>query len=124
MWRFTCLPQTPYDFLYPFKPLFRCTQARHFVIFCWLLVAIIRDPGTWSCPCRLRLMFRDRSRTVCVVSISRSSALETRFHPFFHASWPTSERTSTAAFHAHQAAPFLRPSEAVATVARDRGAPL
>jgi hypothetical protein len=45
MWRFTCLPRTVYDFLYPFKPLFRCSQARHFVIFCWLLVAIIRDPG-------------------------------------------------------------------------------
>lgn len=45
MWQFTCLPRNVYDFLYPFKPLFRCSQARHFVIFCWLLVAIIRDPG-------------------------------------------------------------------------------
>ena len=45
MWRFPCLPRTVYDFLYPFKPLFRCSQARHFVIFCWLLVAMIRDPG-------------------------------------------------------------------------------
>jgi hypothetical protein len=45
MWRVTCLPRTVYDFLYPFKPLFRCSQARHFVIFCWLMVAIIRDPG-------------------------------------------------------------------------------
>jgi Transposase DDE domain len=45
MWRCTCLPRTVYDFLYPFKPFFRCSQARHFVIFCWLLVAIIRDPG-------------------------------------------------------------------------------
>jgi hypothetical protein len=45
MWRCTCLPRTVYDFLYPFKPLFRCTHARHCVIFCWLLVAIIRDPG-------------------------------------------------------------------------------
>ena len=45
MWRFTCLPRNVYDFLYPFKPLFRCSQARHFVIFCWLLVALIRDPG-------------------------------------------------------------------------------
>jgi hypothetical protein len=78
-----------------------------------------------SCPCRLRIMFRDLSRTVCVVSISRSSALETRFQPFFQASWPTSERTSTTtSCHDHQAAPFLRPSGAVATVARDRGAPL
>jgi hypothetical protein len=45
MWRFTCLPRNVYDFLYPFKPLFHCAQARHFVIFCCLLVAIIRDPG-------------------------------------------------------------------------------
>jgi hypothetical protein len=45
MWHFTCLPRTVYDFLYPFKPLFRCSQARHFVIFCWLFVAMIRDPG-------------------------------------------------------------------------------
>jgi hypothetical protein len=45
MWRVTCLPRTVYDVLYPFKPFFRCSQARHFVIFCWLMVAIIRDPG-------------------------------------------------------------------------------
>jgi hypothetical protein len=45
MWRCTCLPRTVSDFLYPFKPLFRCSQARHFVIFSWLLVAIMRDPG-------------------------------------------------------------------------------
>jgi Transposase DDE domain len=45
MWRCTCLPRNVYDFLYSFKPLFRCSQARHFVIFCWLVVAIIRDPG-------------------------------------------------------------------------------
>jgi hypothetical protein len=45
MWPLTDLPRNVYDFLYPFKPLFRCSQARHFVIFCWLLVAIIRDPG-------------------------------------------------------------------------------
>ena len=45
MWRCTCVPRNVYDFLSPFKPLFRCAQARHFVIFCWLVVAIIRDPG-------------------------------------------------------------------------------
>jgi hypothetical protein len=46
MWRCTCVPRNVYDFLYSYKPLFRCTQARHFVIFCWLLVGSIRDPGT------------------------------------------------------------------------------
>ena len=45
MWRCPCLPRTVYAFLYPFKPLLRCTQARPFVIFCWLSVALIRDPG-------------------------------------------------------------------------------
>ena len=45
MWRCTCLPRTVDDVLSPFTPLFRCSQARHFVICCWLLVAIIRDPG-------------------------------------------------------------------------------
>jgi hypothetical protein len=45
MGRCTCVPRTVYDFLSPFKPLFRCAQARHFVIFCWLVVALIRDPG-------------------------------------------------------------------------------
>jgi hypothetical protein len=45
MWRCTCLPRTVDDFLDPFKPLFRCSPARHFVIVSWLLVAIIRAPG-------------------------------------------------------------------------------
>lgn len=45
MWRFIRLPRTVYDFLDPFKPLFRCSQACHFVIVSWLLVAIIRDLG-------------------------------------------------------------------------------
>ena len=55
----------------------------------------------------LRIMFRDRSRAVCVGSISQSSALQTRFQPFFHASWLPCERTSTTYFHEHHAAPFL-----------------
>jgi hypothetical protein len=63
-------------------------------------------------------MCRDRSRAVCGGSISPSSALATRFHPCFHASWRPSARMSPADFHAHQAAPLLRPSGAAATVAR------
>src|SRR5262249_12495821 len=63
----------------------------------------VAEAKTWflsgrSCPCRLRITFRDLSRTVCVVSISWSSALETRLPSFFQASWPISERTSTASF--------------------------
>src|SRR5262249_47859297 len=56
---------------------------------------------------RLRLLLWDLSRAVCVVSSRQSSALETRFQPFFQASWLTSERTATASFHAHKAAPLL-----------------
>ena len=44
----TCLPYKVYDFLYQFKPLkphFRCAQGRHFLLFCWLLVALIVDQG-------------------------------------------------------------------------------
>jgi hypothetical protein len=45
MWRCPCVPRTVYDFLYPFKPLCRCAQARHLVLCCGLVVAIMRDPG-------------------------------------------------------------------------------
>jgi hypothetical protein len=45
MWCLTCIPSNVYNVLYKFKPVFRCTQARHFWIFCWLLVALILDTG-------------------------------------------------------------------------------
>jgi hypothetical protein len=41
----TCLPNKVYDFLYPFKSYFTCPQAKHFTIFCWLLVLLILDQG-------------------------------------------------------------------------------
>lgn len=31
--------------LFPVKRYFRCAQAQHFLVFCWLVVALIRDPG-------------------------------------------------------------------------------
>jgi len=34
-----------YQVLFPFKRDFRCAQAQHFLVFCWLVVALIRDPG-------------------------------------------------------------------------------
>ncbi|MBA3570205.1 MAG: transposase, partial [Pyrinomonadaceae bacterium] len=40
----TCVPPKVYDFLYPFKPHFGCPQARHFVLFCWLLVGLMLTP--------------------------------------------------------------------------------
>jgi hypothetical protein len=45
MWRCTCIPRKVYQVLYPFKRHFRCAQAQHFLVFCWLLIALIRDPG-------------------------------------------------------------------------------
>ena len=45
MWRCTCIPSTVYQVLYPLKRHFRCAQAQHFLVFCWLLMALIRDPG-------------------------------------------------------------------------------
>jgi hypothetical protein len=45
MWGSTCIPSTVYQVLYPLKRHFRCAQARHFLVFCWLLIALIRDPG-------------------------------------------------------------------------------
>ncbi len=44
-WRLSCLPHKVYDFLYGFKSHFRCVQGRHFLLFCWLLVALIVDQG-------------------------------------------------------------------------------
>ena len=45
MWGCTCIPSKIYQVLYPFKRHFRCAQGQHFLIFCWLLIALIRDPG-------------------------------------------------------------------------------
>lgn len=39
------LPEKVSEILSGFKPYFRCAQSRHFVIFSWLLVAIIIDQG-------------------------------------------------------------------------------
>src|SRR5215471_8433032 len=45
MWGCTCIPSKVYQVLYPCKRHFRCAQAQHFLVFCWLLIAVIRDPG-------------------------------------------------------------------------------
>jgi Transposase DDE domain group 1 len=45
MWGRTCIPRTVYQVLSPCKRHFRCAQAQHFLVFCWLLVALIRAPG-------------------------------------------------------------------------------
>jgi hypothetical protein len=45
MWSLTGIPVNVYNTLYKFKPIFRCVQARHFSVFCWLLIALILDNG-------------------------------------------------------------------------------
>ena len=45
MWSLTCIPTNVYNALYKFKPIFRCVQARHFSVFCWLLIALLLDTG-------------------------------------------------------------------------------
>ena len=81
-------------------------------------------PGKRSCTRTLRIMFRDLSRPVCIVPISRLSALETCFQPLVQASSPLSERRSAAQLHDHQPIPLLTPSAAGATVVPDRATPL
>ena len=45
MWSLTCIPVNVYNTLYKFKPVFRCVQAHHFWVFCWVLIALILDNG-------------------------------------------------------------------------------
>jgi Transposase DDE domain len=45
MWSLTCISSNVYNALYKCKPLFRCGQARHFWVFCWVLIALILDNG-------------------------------------------------------------------------------
>jgi hypothetical protein len=45
MWCLTCIPINVYNALSKCKPLFRCGQARHFWVFCWVLIALILDHG-------------------------------------------------------------------------------
>lgn len=45
MWGCTCIPSKIYQVLYPLKKHFHCAQAQHFLVFCWLVMALIRDPG-------------------------------------------------------------------------------
>jgi hypothetical protein len=42
MWGHTCIPSKVYQVLYPFKRHFRCAQAQHFLVLCWLVIALIR----------------------------------------------------------------------------------
>ncbi len=52
----TCIPEKIYDFLYPFKHHFRCAQARHFMLFCWLLIMLLVDTNKGTLKELSRLM--------------------------------------------------------------------
>jgi Transposase DDE domain len=49
MWGSTCIPRRVYQVLYPLKRHFRCAQGQHFLVCCWLLMALMRDPGKGTC---------------------------------------------------------------------------
>src|SRR5437016_547309 len=76
-----------------------------------------------SCPCWLRIMFRDFSQSVSVVCISRSAALKMGFQPLIPPSWHDRGHTCAAQCHDHAPAPLLTHSAAAATAAHGTGAP-
>jgi hypothetical protein len=47
----TCIPEKIYDFLYPIKAHFRCSQARHFMLFCWLLMLLVDSNNNYAHYC-------------------------------------------------------------------------
>lgn len=46
MWGRTGIPRQRYQVLFPVKRDCRCAPAQHFLVFCGLVVALTRDPGT------------------------------------------------------------------------------
>ena len=52
----TCVPAKVYDLLFPYKHHFRCAQARHFVLFCWVLTTLLIDPGAGTLKALVRWM--------------------------------------------------------------------
>jgi hypothetical protein len=71
----------------------------------------------WSRTSGLRRMFRDLSRAVCIVCISRACALRTGCPHRARPGDPPSERTPAALHHAHRPASGVRPSAPGATAA-------
>jgi hypothetical protein len=45
MGSFRCIPRSVYEFLYKFTEHLRYIQAQHFLVYCWFLIALVRDPG-------------------------------------------------------------------------------
>jgi hypothetical protein len=68
----TCVPRTVYETLFKYKHHFVCAQGRHFLLFCWLLVALIYDTGRGTLK-ELVLIMPERIRYWTVMRMVRSS---------------------------------------------------
>src|SRR5262249_45918251 len=45
MWGGTCIPSKKYQVVYPLNRHFHCPPPQPFLLFFWLVMALIRDPG-------------------------------------------------------------------------------
>jgi hypothetical protein len=73
----TCIPEKIYDFLYAFKSHFRCPQARHFVLFCWLLMMLLVDSNKGTLKELSRLM-PERLKYWALMRMLRSGSWDQR----------------------------------------------
>lgn len=78
MFGLTCIPEKVYDFLYPFKPHFRCAQAEHFNLFCWLLVALLIESGGRGTLKQLSRIVPERIRYWALMRMVRSGYWDER----------------------------------------------
>ena len=52
----TCVPQNVYESLVRYKHHFACAQGRHFLLFCWMLTALVLESGRGTLKDLVRLM--------------------------------------------------------------------
>ena len=68
----TCLPAKIYETLYPYKSYFRCSQTRHFVLFCWLLMMLALSQGK-GCLKELSRLMPERLKYWSLLRFARSN---------------------------------------------------
>jgi hypothetical protein len=93
----------------------KVNRLRQFATSNTLQILVINIDGSRTSG--LRRMFRDLSRAVCIVCISRACALRTGCPHRARPGDPPSERTPAALHHAHRPASGVRPSAPGATAA-------
>jgi Transposase DDE domain len=71
----TCVPGTVSQALFKYKHHFRCAQGRHFVLFCWIEVALILESGRGTLK-DLVLLMPERVRYWAVLRLVRSGQWE------------------------------------------------